>query len=32
MGLFGLLRRDPHERAGCRLYGAALAAARDPYL
>ena len=32
MGLFGLLRRDPHERAGCRLYAAAVAAARDPYL
>ncbi|MBS0562185.1 MAG: ubiquinol-cytochrome C chaperone family protein [Proteobacteria bacterium] len=29
-GLFGLRRRDPHERAGFRLYGAAVAAARAP--
>jgi len=29
-GLFGLRRRDPHEQAGFRLYGAAVAAARTP--
>jgi cytochrome b pre-mRNA-processing protein 3 len=32
MGWFGLLRRRPHERAGFELYGAAVAAARDPGL
>jgi cytochrome b pre-mRNA-processing protein 3 len=32
MGWFGLLRRRPHERAGFELYGAAVAAARDPAL
>lgn len=30
MGLFGLFRQKPHERAGFELYGAAVAAARDP--
>jgi cytochrome b pre-mRNA-processing protein 3 len=30
--LLGLRRRDRHERAGFRLYGAAVAAAREPYL
>lgn len=30
MALFGLLRRRPHERTGFELYGAAVAAARDP--
>jgi cytochrome b pre-mRNA-processing protein 3 len=32
MPLLGLLRRRPHERTGFRLYGAAVAAARDPRL
>jgi len=32
MGLFSLLRRRPHERAGFLLYGAAVAAARAPLL
>ena len=32
MGLFGLLRRDPHERKCYLLYAAAVAAARDPFL
>jgi cytochrome b pre-mRNA-processing protein 3 len=32
MGVFGFLRRNPHERAGYILYSAAVAAARDPYL
>jgi len=31
MGVFGFLRRRPHERAGCTLYAQAVAAARDPY-
>lgn len=31
MGLLGLFRRKPHERAGFELYGAAVAAARDPW-
>lgn len=30
MALFGLLRRRPYERMGFELYGAAVAAARDP--
>ena len=30
MGLFGLLRRRPHERAGFELYSAAVNAARQP--
>jgi cytochrome b pre-mRNA-processing protein 3 len=30
--MFGLLRRNGHERTGYALYGAAVAAARDPYL
>ena len=30
MGLLGFLRRRPHERSGFRLYGAAVAAAREP--
>lgn len=30
MGLFGLFARKPHERAGFELYGAAVAAARQP--
>ncbi len=30
--LLGLRRRDRHERAGFRLYGAAVAAARQPHL
>ncbi|HZF74217.1 MAG TPA: ubiquinol-cytochrome C chaperone family protein [Acetobacteraceae bacterium] len=30
MGLFGLLRRKPHERAGFSLYTAAVGAARNP--
>jgi cytochrome b pre-mRNA-processing protein 3 len=30
MGLLGLFTRKPHERAGFSLYGAAVAAARDP--
>ncbi len=29
---FGLTRRGRHERAGFRLYGAAVAAAREPFL
>jgi len=32
MGVFGFLRRDPHERTGCALYAQAVAAARDPHL
>jgi cytochrome b pre-mRNA-processing protein 3 len=32
VGLLGLIRRGRHERAGFELYGAAVAAARDPYL
>lgn len=32
MSLLGLLRRRPHEHTGFRLYGAAVAAARDPAL
>jgi cytochrome b pre-mRNA-processing protein 3 len=32
MGLLGLLRRKPHERAGFELYGAAVDAARRPEL
>ncbi|WP_137123707.1 ubiquinol-cytochrome C chaperone family protein [Roseomonas sp. HF4] len=32
MGLFTMFRRRPHERAGFQLYGAAVAAARDPLL
>jgi cytochrome b pre-mRNA-processing protein 3 len=32
MGFFGFLRRGRHERAGYDLYGAAVAAARNPYL
>lgn len=32
MSLFGFLRRNRHERTGYDLYGAAVAAARDPYL
>ena len=31
-GLLGLTRRGRHERAGFELYGAAVTAARDPYL
>ena len=31
MGLLALFRRKPHERAGFTLYGAAVAAARDPW-
>jgi cytochrome b pre-mRNA-processing protein 3 len=31
MGLLALLRRKPHERTGFELYGAAVAAARDPW-
>lgn len=31
MGLFGLFRRKPHERAGFALYGAAVARARQPH-
>src|SRR3954454_16241388 len=31
MGLSALFRRKPHERAGFQLYGAAVAAARDPW-
>ena len=30
MGLLALFRRKPHERTGFELYGAAVAAARDP--
>ena len=32
MGLLGVFRRKPHERAGFGLYGAAVAAARQPEL
>jgi len=32
MGLLGLFRRKPFERAGFELYGAAVAAARNPVL
>jgi cytochrome b pre-mRNA-processing protein 3 len=32
MALLGMFRRRPHERAGFELYGAAVAAARDPRL
>jgi cytochrome b pre-mRNA-processing protein 3 len=32
MGLLAMFRRRPHERAGFELYGAAVAAARDPWL
>jgi cytochrome b pre-mRNA-processing protein 3 len=32
MGLLSMFRRRPHERAGFALYGAAVAAARDPLL
>jgi cytochrome b pre-mRNA-processing protein 3 len=32
MGLLGLFARKPHERAGFALYGAAVVAARQPYL
>jgi cytochrome b pre-mRNA-processing protein 3 len=32
MALLGMFRRRPHERAGFELYGAAVAAARDPGL
>jgi cytochrome b pre-mRNA-processing protein 3 len=32
MGLLGLFARKPHERAGFALYGAAVAAARQPVL
>jgi cytochrome b pre-mRNA-processing protein 3 len=32
MGLLGLFTRKPHERAGFALYGAAVAAARQPVL
>jgi len=31
MGLSALFRRKPHERAGFQLYGAAVAAARNPW-
>jgi cytochrome b pre-mRNA-processing protein 3 len=31
-GFLGLARRSRHERAGFQLYGAAVAAARDPFL
>ncbi|MGE4047728.1 MAG: ubiquinol-cytochrome C chaperone family protein [Acetobacteraceae bacterium] len=31
-GFLGLIRRNKHERAGFELYGAAVAAARDPFL
>lgn len=31
MGLLALFRRKPHERAGFELYGAAVAAARNPW-
>lgn len=31
MGLFALFRRKPHERSGFELYGAAVAAAREPW-
>jgi cytochrome b pre-mRNA-processing protein 3 len=32
MGVFGFLRRNPHERTGYVLYAQAVAAARDPTL
>jgi cytochrome b pre-mRNA-processing protein 3 len=32
MGILGMFRRRPHERAGFELYGAAVAAAREPAL
>ncbi len=32
MGLLAMFRRRPHERAGFELYGAAVAAAREPWL
>ena len=32
MGLLSLLRRGRHERTGFELYGAAVAAAREPFL
>lgn len=32
MGLLAMFRRRPHERAGFELYGAAVTAARDPWL
>lgn len=32
MGILGMFRRRPHERAGFELYGAAVAAARQPAL
>lgn len=32
MGLLSLIRRGRHERVGFELYGAAVAAARDPFL
>lgn len=32
VAFFGLRRRNAHEAAGSRLYSAAVAAARDPYL
>jgi cytochrome b pre-mRNA-processing protein 3 len=32
MGILGMFRRRPHERAGFELYGAAVGAARDPAL
>ena len=32
MGLLSMFRRRPHERAGFELYGAAVAAAREPAL
>ena len=32
MGLLSLIRRGRHERVGFELYGAAVAAARDPWL
>ncbi|MBR0672549.1 ubiquinol-cytochrome C chaperone family protein [Neoroseomonas soli] len=32
MGLLAMFRRRPHERAGFELYGAAVAAAREPAL
>ena len=32
MGILGMFRRRPHERAGFELYGAAVGAARQPAL
>src|SRR5580698_387164 len=32
LGLLRMIRRGRHERAGFELYGAAVAAARDPFL